>query len=387
MTVRRLLSITCTLVFSLALAAPALCQLRVSRPPPWRPPALLVRVQKKLVPLQITKLKVDARVFGYLTRTSMTMTFANPNARVMEGDLVFPLAEGSTISGYALDIQGKMVDGVVVEKNRGRQVFEKIVRQGIDPGLVEWTKGNVFKTRVFPIPARGSRTIRVEFVSDVVDKKGVATYHLPLAFKKPVGYVSMRLEVVKPVSAPRITAGGPPGLAFNKTRDSYLAEARGKNLKLTTDLVVALPDVEKQRVLVERAPDGSTYFAVNDFPQDPRGAAAHKQQTPAQKVTVFWDASASRAGADHKRELKILERYLRPLGQIGFEVVTFRHEVTERRSFKSVSGVLAALRKVQYDGGTRMSSLSLRGKSEKRRAITIRLTEKKETFTVGRIKF
>ena len=65
------------------------------------------------------------------------------------------LPEGSTISGYALDIQGKMIDGVAVEKDKGRQVFEKIVRQGIDPGLIEWTKGNNFKTRVFPIPAKG----------------------------------------------------------------------------------------------------------------------------------------------------------------------------------------------------------------------------------------
>ena len=84
------------------------------------------------------------------------MTFANPTDRVMEGDLYFPLPQGSTVSGYALDIEGKMVDGVAVEKHKGRQVFEQIVRQGIDPGLIEWTKGNNFKTRVFPIPAKGA---------------------------------------------------------------------------------------------------------------------------------------------------------------------------------------------------------------------------------------
>ena len=294
----------------------------------------------------------------------MTMTFANPNSRVMEGDLVFPLAEGSTISGYALDIQGKMVDGVVIEKHRGRQVFEKIVRQGIDPGLVEWTKGNVFRTRVFPIPAKGSRTVRVEFVTDVSEKKGAATYHLPMAFKKPVGQVSIRLEVVKPVSAPRFTAGAFPGLSFSKTRDSYVAEARGKNLRLTSDLVVALPDVEKQRVLVERAPDGATYFAVNDFPQDPRAASARKGAGPPRRVTVFWDASASRAGADHKRELGLLQRYLTPLAQVQVELVVFRHAVTRRKTYSSVKDLLAALRQVQYDGGTRMSSLTLKGKSD-----------------------
>ena len=364
MTARNLPLTLLTLCLSICWAAPAQAQPRVTggRAPGWRPPALLVRVQKKLVPLQVTRLDVDARVHGYLTRTSMTMTFANPNARAMEGDMVFPLPEGATVSGYALDIQGKMVDGQVVEKDRARQVFEKIVREGIDPGLVEWTKGNVYRTRVFPIPARGSRTIRVEFVADVVTKKGVAAYRLPLAFNKPVGRVSVRLEVVKPVTAPRITAGGLPGLTFGKTRDSYVAKATGKNLKLVKDLVVALPDVEKQRVLVERAPDGTTYFAVNDFPQNPAGAAAQKRSP--QRVVVFWDASASRANADHKRELKLLKSYLAPLGQIGLELVVFRHGVTLRRGFKSAMGLVAAARSVQYDGGTRMSSLSTRGKAD-----------------------
>jgi hypothetical protein len=37
------------------------------------------------------------------------------------------LPEVSTIRGYALDIAGKMIDGVAVEKHRGREVFEKIV--------------------------------------------------------------------------------------------------------------------------------------------------------------------------------------------------------------------------------------------------------------------
>jgi len=97
----------------------------------------------------------------------LRLSIANRSDRVLEGDLYFPLPQGATVSGYALDIEGKMVDGVAVEKHKGREVFEKIVRQGIDPGLIEWTKGNNFKTRVFPIPAKGSRTIRVNYVAEL----------------------------------------------------------------------------------------------------------------------------------------------------------------------------------------------------------------------------
>ena len=98
--------------------------------------------------IDLTRLSVEVRIFGYIAETTMTMTFTNPHKIELAGDLYFPLPEGAAGSGYALDIDGVMVDGVVVGKARGRQVFEKIVREGVDPGLVEWTKGNNFKTRV-----------------------------------------------------------------------------------------------------------------------------------------------------------------------------------------------------------------------------------------------
>ena len=352
-----LLSRTLAALLVVLTAAPALAQPNRQRPG-RRPPALLVRLGPKLQPLKLARLKVEARVLGYITRTSMTMTFANPNPRVLEGDLYFPLPEGATVSGYALDIKGRMVDGVVVSKDKGRQVFEKIVRQGIDPGLVEWTKGNNFKTRVFPIPARGSRTIRVDYVADIVDRRGAASYRLPLAFSKPVGDVQIRLEVVKPVAQPRVKSGGPAGLKFGRLRDSYVAEARGKNLRLERDLIVALPSVEKQQVLVERAPDGMVYFAVNDFPVDSRPGAARAASAP-RRITLFWDASASRAKADHERELRLLKHYLEPLGQVRVELAVVRHAITRRQTFTATRELLQALRKLRYDGGTQLGSLTL----------------------------
>ena len=42
---------------------------------------------------------------------------------------------------------GKMRDGVVVEKEKARQTFEAVERQNIDPGILEKTKGNNYKTR------------------------------------------------------------------------------------------------------------------------------------------------------------------------------------------------------------------------------------------------
>jgi len=288
------------------------------------------------------------------------MTFANPHERALAGDLYFPLPEGTTISGYALDIEGQMVEGVVVEKDRGRQVFEKIVRQGIDPGLVEWVGGNNFKTRVFPIPARGSRTVRVEYVGELVQGSEGGLYHLPLNFEQEVGRFSLRVEVVKSEVEPRVQQGGLANFQFGKWRDSFVAETEMRDAVLTEDLIVALPEVERQRVLVEEDEEGTVHFAIFDSPSRPK---LRKPERP-DRVAVLWDASGSRGRGEHERELRLLREYFGQFekGEIEVELVLFRNGAEEPRSFAVERGncaaLIEALEGVAYDGGTQMGAIS-----------------------------
>jgi hypothetical protein len=71
------------------------------------------------------------------------------------------------VSGFALDVGKRMVDAVLVEAGEAPMAFETEVRKGIDPGLVEWVRGDTFRTRVWPVPARGRPRIGVEYVSDL----------------------------------------------------------------------------------------------------------------------------------------------------------------------------------------------------------------------------
>ena len=106
--------------------------------PPRRPPVMLVKISddKPSEPLTLEKVAIEAVVNGFLAETTMTMTFRSGYDRVLEGELVFPLPEGATVTGYGLDVGGELVDGVVVERHEARIAFEKEVRKGVDPGLV-----------------------------------------------------------------------------------------------------------------------------------------------------------------------------------------------------------------------------------------------------------
>ena len=144
-------------------------------------PVLVVRVDEKEVPLHLTEVEIENQIIGFLVQTKMTMVFYNPNDRQMEGNLYFPLPEGTTIGGYALDVNGVMVEGVAVEKAQARIAFEKEVRKGVDPGLVEWVKGNRFQTRIYPIPAKGTRKIAVHYTSRLDYAGNMFSYEEPIS--------------------------------------------------------------------------------------------------------------------------------------------------------------------------------------------------------------
>jgi tetratricopeptide (TPR) repeat protein len=330
------------------------------------PPALMVKKDGVSVPLGLTALRTEVRIHGSVAETTSTMTFSNPTARAMEGDLYFPLPEGATISGYALDINGVMVDGVAVEKHEARRVFEEVVRHGIDPGLVQWTKGNNFQTRVFPIPANGSRTVRVSYVTELIGGREAPAYLLPLRFKEKLREFSLRVEVVKPAAPPKVAKGELANFTFEKWRDSYVAETKQADWLPIEDLVVALPKTEGPQVLVEKADDGQYYFAVEDYPPEPPEARPFFNEP--NRVVIFWDASGSRGASDHKREIALVRAYFQqwlnfhdsePL-HIQVDLVLLRNAASKPQRLDSRTlpeSLVAELEKIQYDGGTQLGAI------------------------------
>ncbi|MBX7134080.1 MAG: hypothetical protein K1X67_15510, partial [Fimbriimonadaceae bacterium] len=94
--------------------------------------------------IELSGLEIQVKVSGLLAETTQTMRFYNPNDRVLEGTLTFPLPDNAVVCGYALDVDGQLVDGVVVPKQEARRILEAEERKGADPGLLEQVQGNVY---------------------------------------------------------------------------------------------------------------------------------------------------------------------------------------------------------------------------------------------------
>lgn len=325
------------------------------------PPALFVEIEGKSQPLEIASVRAEVRILGPLAETRTTLTFANPHDRNLEGELYFPLPAGATVSGYALDVHGRMVDGVAVTREKARRTFEQEVRKGIDPGLVEWTRGNVFRTRIFPLPPHGTRTVMVRYVSELVESPEGSRYVLPLDFRQKVGTFSLRIETVRPPSAPTLISAQ-PDLSFAEWREGFLAETSKQDILLDRDLEILVPRVETPPVLVERDGRGVVRFLASV----PVAVPATEAPVAPGRVSVLWDASGSRAGADLGPETAFLRGYLetvfaaRPSVEVVLTVFRDRAEPDRRIVLdrEGLDAFLASLAALPYDGGTGVAGLA-----------------------------
>ena len=161
-------------------------------------------------------LKIGSSILEKIAVTRYEMTFFNPNSRDLEAELNFPLREGQTITYFAMDVNGKMRPGVAVEKEKARVAFESTIRQNIDPGLVEMTKGNNFKARVFPVPNNGFKRIIIEYSEELNPRNEKATYFVPLGFTDKVKQFDMTIDVNDPKADPKLIRSTSNDLQFSK---------------------------------------------------------------------------------------------------------------------------------------------------------------------------
>jgi Ca-activated chloride channel homolog len=357
MTRRWLLAVLVGFTVGAVMATQALATPRLAAPTIWVPPS------PGLEPIRLDEVAITIDARGFLARTRIELTFHNPNPRVLEGELVFPLAAGQTIAGYALDVEGRMREGVVVPKTTARVAFEDTIRQRIDPGLAELTRGNVFRTRLYPIPPRGNK--RVAFtLEQVMDDDGAHyRYLLPLLFREPVRRFSVRAQATADGAGTGQVASPDPALRFDHSGEGWVASFTRENVRPQSELAFAIPrggaanDVLEAPDALEPATRSFVARVDSGRPDDAPPAP------PARRIAMFVDASGSAAARDLARERDVLARLFRGLGDVDVQFVAFRDVVEPAQRItirngdaKRLLDVLAAL---PLDGGSSYGAIDL----------------------------
>ena len=312
-------------------------------------PEVKVRGQYNANPMQLQELSMDILVMGQTAVTTMEMTFYNPNDRVMEGEFEFPLSNGQEVSRFALDIDGKLREGVVVDKALGRQAFEDIARRNVDPGLLEKTEGNNFRARVYPMPAQGVRRILIAFEQELSQKDGQDFYFLPIASRVKLKHFKLRTEVVSRMVKADIE--NTLQLNFGQSRNSYISEVKKDNYTLDQNIGLTFPKIDKPQLLT--ATKGTDSYLYGNIALEKQSL---REKEKPKSIGILWDCSSSSQKRDFAKEFALLDAYFKEIKEVKVALTTFHIRSSAAIPFKVENGNWQELRqyleKLMYDGAT-----------------------------------
>ena len=298
-------------------------------------------------PLGLSSLDIKIDVVGNIATTTYDMLFHNPTDAILEGQLDFPLGDGHNVSRFALDVNGKLRDAVVVDKELGRIAFEDVVRRRVDPALLEKGTGNNYKARIYPIPANGYKRVVLAYEQELLYKEDANYYNLPLNFKNKLDDFTLEITVFEQTYKPVIEKGQISGLQFSNWDKNFKTTVTKKNYIPNNSLLIKIPTpVDSEKIVVY----DNYFYAYKTV------SSKKRRRFKSENITLYWDASLSMKNRDLEKELNLLESYFSDVKNIDVTFIAFSNTVLKNKSFKVKNGHWEALKDVIkntiYDGAT-----------------------------------
>ncbi|HKD37145.1 MAG TPA: VIT and VWA domain-containing protein, partial [Pirellulales bacterium] len=284
--------------------------------------SLIVNIDGRNEPLAVGYHKVNVEIRDQIARTTIEESFVNSTSARLEGVFHFPLPQDASISDFGMWIGNNLVEADVVEKQRAREIYETILRERRDPGLLEWTGGNIFKARVFPIEANSEKRIKIVYTQVLPLRANRYRYSYALRSellrKKPLRELSLTVTVnsalpLKSVRCPTHDA------RVNETAHSAQVAFAAQEYTPTRDFeVVCEIDGRQSDVVViphRRGDDG--YVMVQLTPPATEGNWQRELVADGKPLDLILlcDTSASMDSEKRKQQAEFVATVLSSLGE------------------------------------------------------------------------
>ncbi len=208
-------------------------------------------------PMALQDHKVTVRLVGNVARTEIEETFRNDSKTVLEGVYKFPLPAGAQIDKLSLDVDGRFEEGAIVDKERATKIWSGVIAKATvkrrrrpmemiwvpgpwrDPAILEWQQGNRFELRIFPIPAEGTRTIKLAYTQTIAPHGKRRRYVYPLPSSADGSSVAEHFDIDM-----QLTGIAPDSMLRNPGYEMETARDRGTaRLHLAADAFVPNGDL------------------------------------------------------------------------------------------------------------------------------------------------
>jgi Ca-activated chloride channel family protein len=150
--------------------------------------------------LKIDYQRIAVSIDNQIATTNIDMQFTNEGPGLAEGTFLFPLPQGATVSELVMYINGVAIEARVLPADDARAVYNEIVRQYLDPALLEYIGTSAIQANVFPIPPSESRRIEISYTQVLEVDNGLIHYIFPMNTNtitpRPIEQMSISVDVV-----------------------------------------------------------------------------------------------------------------------------------------------------------------------------------------------
>ncbi len=248
----------------------------VDRRPIWFQPA--PAVPAGVTPLTLKDMRLSGKIINNTAQITADFTFHNPTPMRMEGVLMVPLPADVVMTGFVMNSGGKEMKGELLEAYQAQTIYENIVRQMRDPGLLELVGQRMLRARVFPIEPRGQIDVTVTY-SQLLNRTG-DLHELTLPFTQATGNaklapakVTLDIETTtsirhlySPVSGVEITRKGE-----KRARLTYQGDAAGQPIQI---FYGTQEDPLSAGLLAHREAGEKGFFLLSLSPRPVEGASS-----------------------------------------------------------------------------------------------------------------
>jgi len=181
--------------------------------------ALFGRTPDGWTPLDLLATSIRARVAGAIARTTVTQSFRNDTAAVLEAVYVFPLPEGAAVHAMEMRVGERRIVSVVREREDARRTYEVARAEGRKAALVEEGRPNLFRTSLANLAPGETVDVELSYVHETARNGDTFSVTFPLAYVPRYGPAAFAAASATPgiasavPAADRGPAGSPPAPA------------------------------------------------------------------------------------------------------------------------------------------------------------------------------
>jgi len=150
--------------------------------------------------LPLEALDVHSRIDGLLAHVVIAQTFVNNQSEPVEATYIFPLADRAAVTHFRMEVNGRVIDGVLQERAAARKAYDEALEAGQRAAITEEERPGVFTMRVGNLMPGERATVRLSTVGPLSYSDGEATFRFPLV-------VAPRYIPGSPLPGPSVGSG------------------------------------------------------------------------------------------------------------------------------------------------------------------------------------